>query len=176
MHQLVIRGATVVDGLGNEPVRADVAIRDGRISAVGEVRGAGEREIDANGLTLAPGFIDLHTHYDAQITWDRTLSPSLGVTTVVMGNCGFGDRAGPPRPCGTSSCATSRSSKAWTSTRCARGCGGSSRRSGSTWRRCGRPLPCANVAVLAGHSVIRTAVMGEAASERAEATADELGR
>ena len=58
MNQLVIRGATVVDGLGNEPVRADVAVRDGRISAAGEVRGRGEREIDADGLTLPPGFVE----------------------------------------------------------------------------------------------------------------------
>ena len=73
MNQLVIRGATVVDGLGNEPVRADVSVRDGRISAVGDVGEKGEREIDADELTLAPGIVDLHTHYDAQITWDRKL-------------------------------------------------------------------------------------------------------
>ena len=62
MNHLVIRGATVVDGLGNEPIRADVAVRDGRISAIGAVRGDAEREIDADGLTLAPGIVDLHTH------------------------------------------------------------------------------------------------------------------
>ena len=93
MFDLLIRGATVVDGLGNPPRRADVAVKDGRIAAIGEIRHAEAREtVDAGGLTLAPGIIDLHTHYDAQITWDGTLSPSpsLGVTTCVMGNCGFG--------------------------------------------------------------------------------------
>src|SRR3954468_20111572 len=92
MNDLVIRGATVVDGLGNDPRRADVAVKDGRIAAIGEIKDAGAKTIDAGGLTLSPGIVDVHTHYDAQITWDATLSPSpsLGVTTVVMGNCGFG--------------------------------------------------------------------------------------
>src|ERR1700689_603277 len=92
MNDLVIRGATVFDGLGNDPIQADVAVREGRIAAVGNV-GTGAAEIvDARGLALMPGIIDLHTHYDAQVTWDPTLSPSpsLGVTTAVMGNCGFG--------------------------------------------------------------------------------------
>src|SRR3954470_18892510 len=80
MHDLVIRGAIVVDGLGHDPVRADVAVKDGRIAAIGEVgpdaiETAG-RTIDAGGLALMPGIIDIHTHYDAQITWDPTLSPS----------------------------------------------------------------------------------------------------
>src|SRR3954468_14440854 len=97
MNDLVIRGATVLDGLGNEPVRADVAVRDGRIAAVGEI-GADAAEVVAAGLALMPGIIDLHTHYDAQVTWDPTLSPSpsLGVTTAVMGNCGFGIVPSPP--------------------------------------------------------------------------------
>ena len=92
MNDLVIRGATVVDGLGNDPRRADVAVKDGRIAAIGEIKDAGARTIDAGGLTLSPGIVDVHTHYDAQVTWDATLSPSpsLGVTTAVMGNCGFG--------------------------------------------------------------------------------------
>src|ERR1700704_4861192 len=92
MYDLVIRGATVVDGLGHDPGRADVAVRDGRVAEIGEI-GVGVAEIvDAGGLTLMPGIIDIHTHYDAQVTWDPTLSPSpsLGVTTAVMGNCGFG--------------------------------------------------------------------------------------
>ena len=177
MNQLVIRGATVVDGLGNEPVRADVAVRDGRISAVGDIPDRGEREVDADGLTLAPGFIDLHTHYDAQITWDRTLSPSpsLGVTTVVMGNCGFGivPAAPPVRDLILRNLSV------------VEGMDLDALRAGVRWEfeTFGEYMaalraiaPSANVAVLAGHSVIRTSVMGEAASERAEATPDELAQ
>ena len=98
MHDLVIRGATVVDGLGHDPVRADVAVEDGRIAAIGEVGKDAAEIVDAGGLALMPGIIDLHTHYDAQVTWDPTLSPSpsLGVTTAVMGNCGFGIVPSPP--------------------------------------------------------------------------------
>ena len=98
MHDLVIRGATVVDGLGHDPIRADVAIRDGRIAAIGEVGKDASEIVDAGGLALMPGIIDLHTHYDAQVTWDTTLSPSpsFGVTTAIMGNCGFGIVPSPP--------------------------------------------------------------------------------
>jgi N-acyl-D-amino-acid deacylase len=80
MHDLVVRGATLVDGLGHDPIRADVSIRGGRIGRVGK---DASEIIDAGGLALMPGIIDLHTHYDAQVTWDPTLSPSpsLGVTT-----------------------------------------------------------------------------------------------
>src|SRR5258707_3052989 len=98
MHDLVIRGATVIDGLGHAPRRADVAVKDGRIAAIGEVGRDATETVDAGGLTLSPGIVDLHTHYDAQATWDPTLSPSpsLGVTTTVMGNCGFGIVPSPP--------------------------------------------------------------------------------
>src|ERR1700741_84288 len=91
MHDLVIRGATVYDGLGSSFTGA-VAVRDGRIAETGNVGGAGKSTVDASGLSLMPGIVDVHTHYDAQVTWDPTLSPSpaLGVTTAVMGNCGFG--------------------------------------------------------------------------------------
>jgi N-acyl-D-amino-acid deacylase len=92
MHDLVIRGGTVVDGTG-EPARvADVAIDGDRIVAVGGDVGPGRREIDASGLLVAPGWVDIHTHYDGQVTWDPDLTPSgwNGVTTVVMGNCGVG--------------------------------------------------------------------------------------
>ena len=81
MHDLVIRGATVIDGLGHDPIRADVAVKGGRIAAIGEVGKDASEIVDAGGLALMPGIIDLHTHYDAQVTWDPTLSPSpsLGV-------------------------------------------------------------------------------------------------
>jgi N-acyl-D-aspartate/D-glutamate deacylase len=89
---LVIRGGTVVDGRGGPSVRADVAVRGGLIACVGEVAGRGTTEIDAEGLVVAPGFVDVHTHYDGQATWAEQLTPSSwhGVTTVVTGNCGVG--------------------------------------------------------------------------------------
>ncbi|MNO45133.1 D-aminoacylase [compost metagenome] len=89
---LVIRGGDIADGLGGETYRADVAVRDGRIVEVGQVAGHGVEEIDARGHLVTPGFVDIHTHYDAQAMWDNSLAPSSnhGVTTVVMGNCGVG--------------------------------------------------------------------------------------
>ena len=91
-HDLVIRGGTVVDGTGGLPRGADVAIDGGRITAVGQVTGSGRAEIDADGLLVTPGWVDVHTHYDGQVTWDPELTPSSwhGVTTAVMGNCGVG--------------------------------------------------------------------------------------
>ncbi|HWS47091.1 MAG TPA: amidohydrolase family protein, partial [Acidimicrobiia bacterium] len=87
---VVIRGGTVVDGTGAPQRRADVAIRDGRIAEIGD-RLDGARVVDAAGHVVSPGFVDIHTHYDAQVFWDPWLSPSCyhGVTTVVAGNCGF---------------------------------------------------------------------------------------
>src|SRR5581483_1106274 len=90
---LVVRGGRVVDGTGSAARTADVAVLDGVIVEVGAVEaGAGRREIDADGALVTPGFVDIHTHYDGQATWDERLQPSsgLGVTTVVMGNCGVG--------------------------------------------------------------------------------------
>ena len=91
-YQLVIRGGTVADGSGGEPFKADVAVVNGVIAAVGHVEGTGEEEIDATGKWVTPGFVDVHTHYDGQITWENRMAPSSnhGVTTVVMGNCGVG--------------------------------------------------------------------------------------
>lgn len=89
---LVIRNGSIVDGLGNQSYVGDVAVRDGVIVAVGTVEGSGRREIDATGLLVTPGFIDLHTHYDGQAIWSDRMTPSSahGVTTAVMGNCGVG--------------------------------------------------------------------------------------
>jgi N-acyl-D-aspartate/D-glutamate deacylase len=89
---LVVRGGLVYDGQGGEAFEGDVAIKDGRIAAVGEVSGSGAEEIDAKGKIVGPGFVDIHTHYDGQATWESRMQPSSwhGVTTVVMGNCGVG--------------------------------------------------------------------------------------
>jgi len=92
MHDLVIRGGLVVDGTGGAPRLADVAIDGGVITSVGTVDVGGVEEIDATDNVVTPGFVDIHTHYDGQVTWDPTLSPSSwhGVTTLVLGNCGVG--------------------------------------------------------------------------------------
>src|SRR5918994_1726779 len=92
MHELVVRGGTIVDGRGGEPFSADVAVDGGVITEVGRVDAGGRQEIDADGALVTPGFVDVHAHYDGQATWDSHLAPSSwhGVTTVVMGNCGVG--------------------------------------------------------------------------------------
>src|SRR5215831_15285532 len=92
MHDLVIRDGVVVDGTGRSAFRADLAIDGQTIVAVGRVDGRGRREIAADGAIVAPGWVDIHTHYDGQVTWDGVLAPSSahGVTTAVMGNCGVG--------------------------------------------------------------------------------------
>jgi N-acyl-D-amino-acid deacylase len=177
MVDLVIRGATVVDGLGNDPKRADVAVKDGKIAAIGAVSDKGNETIDGDGLVLAPGIVDVHTHYDAQVTWDATLSPSpsLGVTTAVIGNCGFGIVPAPPAV----------RDLVIRNLSVVEGMDLDALRTGIKWdfesfseymgmlRRRGA---YANMAVLAGHSTIRTAVMGEDASQRKEATPEELAR
>src|ERR1700760_1238366 len=89
---LVIRGGTIADGSGGDLYEGDVAIKDGRITEVGKVAARGKEEIDAKGKLVAPGFVDVHTHYDGQVTWSQDITPSSqnGVTTAVMGNCGVG--------------------------------------------------------------------------------------
>src|SRR6476659_1482480 len=91
-YDLIIRGGTVADGTGSGTREADVAVKDGKIAIVGAVSGSGAEEIDAKGLLVTRGFVDIHTHYDGQATWDSRLQPSSwhGVTTAVMGNCGVG--------------------------------------------------------------------------------------
>lgn len=92
MYDLAITGGTIVDGTGGAPFGADVAVSQGRIALVGKLDGPARRTIDAAGAIVTPGFVDLHTHYDGQVSWDAELAPSSlhGVTTAVMGNCGVG--------------------------------------------------------------------------------------
>lgn len=97
-YDLKITRGTIVDGSGGSPFSGDLGIRDGKIVALGKAEGSASQELDARGKVVAPGFVDIHTHYDAQVMWDRmmTISPWHGVTTAVMGNCGFG--VAPTRP------------------------------------------------------------------------------
>jgi N-acyl-D-amino-acid deacylase len=165
MHDLVICGATVVDGLGHDPSHADLAVRNGRIAAIGDLGKDAPEIVDAGGLALMPGIIDLHTHYDAQVTWDPTLSPSpsLGVTTAIMGNCGFGivPAPAPLRDMIMRNLAV------------VEGMDLDALRAGINWQfqsfaeymtmLRGRG-PYMNLGVLVGHSAVRTAVVGEDAS------------
>jgi len=92
MHDLVIRGGTIVDGLGTPRYAGDIAIDDGRLTQVGGRAGMAKRTLDAAGHLVTPGWVDIHTHYDGQATWDPVLAPSSwhGATTVLFGNCGGG--------------------------------------------------------------------------------------
>src|SRR5688572_29695803 len=174
MLEVRFRGAQIIDGTGAPSRRADVGVRDGRIVFPDRHDGA-RRTVDAGGLALMPGIIDVHTHYDAQVTWDRTLSPSvsLGVTTAILGNCGFGIAPCPPRLRETMVKNLS----------VVEGMDLGALLEGTRWEfetfgeyleALERLAPCANVGVLAGHSTIRTAVMGDEASTRAQPTEDEL--
>src|SRR4029450_6242155 len=174
MTDLVIRGALVCDGSGDTATRADVAVGGGRITAVGDVAARGAREIEADGLVVAPGFIDLHTHYDCQLFWDPSASPSPwhGVTTVVMGNCGF--TVAPCRP--------EHRETLMRLLRFVEGMPLDALRAGLPWTWEDYPEYLAaleaqgvgvNVASFIGHSAVRVRVMGEAATERT-ATPDEL--
>jgi N-acyl-D-aspartate/D-glutamate deacylase len=175
-HDLVIRGGLVVDGTGAPARIGDVAVVDGRIAEVGAVTAGGAREIDAGGLAVAPGFIDPHTHYDAQLMWDplATSSSWHGVTTVVTGNCGFtlapcrpADREGLMRMLQyveAMSLEAMRKGIRWDFERFGEYLDGLER--GGLW---------VNVGAFVGHSAIRQYVMGDAAWERA-ASGDEVAR
>jgi len=175
---LVVRGGTIVDGTGRPGARGDVGIRGGKIAALGDVTGRAAQTLDAGGLVVAPGFIDVHTHYDAQVMWDRmlTISPWHGVTTVVMGNCGFG--VAPTRPDHRGLIMrTLEKVEGMSLDALEAGLG-------EAWpfetfpeyldavERRGTAL---NVAVLLGHTPLRLYVMGEDATER-PATPDEIAR
>lgn len=174
MHDLVITNARICDGLGSTIVAGSLAVSDGRISALGGDVGSGGEVVDAGGLVLAPGIVDTHTHYDAQITWDPTLkpSPALGVTTVVMGNCGFA--IAPCRP----------GDRELTMRNLVRveGMSLDAMHAGIQWHfesfpeymdMIARSGMVPNLAAFVGHSSVRTYVLGEDAPRRA-ATADEI--
>jgi N-acyl-D-aspartate/D-glutamate deacylase len=176
MHDIVLRGATLIDGTGAPVRRGDLAVADGRIVALGEVDGPSRATIDADGLALMPGIIDGHTHYDAQLTWDPWAdpSPALGVTTVVIGNCGFA--IAPCRPADRD--ITMRNLTQ------VEGMSLAALRTGIRWEFETFPEYLAmlerngvvpNVVAFAGHSSIRTWVMGADASTRA-ANDDEIAR
>jgi N-acyl-D-amino-acid deacylase len=174
MYDLIIRDARIVDGTGKPAFGGDVAVSDGFIVDVGRISSRAREEVRAGGRVLAPGIVDVHTHYDAQITWDPGVSPSpsLGVTTIVMGNCGFTIAPAPPRLRGLIA----------RNLAVVEGMSLRALEAGIDWsfetfpeylamlRRKGFVT---NVAALAGHSTLRTAVMGEAASQRA-ASDDEI--
>ena len=172
-HDIVIRGGTIVDGTGAAAFVGDVAIDDGRITSVGGTAGAGREEIDAAGLVVSPGFIDIHTHLDAQIGWDPLLTPVSwhGVTTVLMGNCGV--TFAPCRPADRETLAGMMETVEDIPRQAIL--------SGLSWDWEGyggyldaieRLNPAINVAGLVGHSAVRFYVMGERAVEE-PATEDE---
>jgi len=173
MHDLIIRGASLIDGLGGAPKTADLAVTNGRITAIGAVSGAAHETVVAEGLALMPGIIDVHTHYDAQLTWDAQCSPSpaLGVTTVVIGNCGFGITPNTPE---TQDILIKNLSEV-------EGMSLTALRAGIDWRfdDFGAYLDLLatrgvvpNVAAFACHSSIRVAVLGDDASMRAATDAE----
>jgi N-acyl-D-amino-acid deacylase len=177
MLDLLLRGASIVDGGGAPAFRADVGVRDKKITAVGAIDEPARETVDVGGLHLMPGIVDVHTHYDAQITWDPTLSPSvsLGVTTAILGNCGFG----------IAPCPAPQRETVVRNLSVVEGMDLSALLSGTRWEfetfaeyleALERVRPYANVGVLAQHSTIRTAVMGEAASEKKIPSPDELER
>ena len=175
MYDFIIRQAQVFDGLGNPPRTADVGVAQGVVKTIGTITDTAPHELDANGLSLMPGIVDLHTHFDAQVTWDRTMSPSpaLGVTTAVMGNCGFG----------IAPCPADLRETMIKNLSVVEGMDLEALRAGIKWNfesfadymdQLRATKPYLNTAVFAGHSVIRTAVMGEDASEKHIPTPEQL--
>src|SRR5258708_36098599 len=176
MFDLVIKDAEIHDGAGNAPQRGDLGVMAGKIAAVGGKLGAAKETVNADGLALMPGIIDGHTHYDAQITWDPFVdpSPALGVTTAVMGNCGF--TIAPCKPADRD--LTMRHLTH------VEGMSLDALRAGIRWGFESFPQYLdmlekqgvgPNVACFAGHSAIRTFVMGAEATERT-ATDAEIGQ
>ena len=173
MFDLVIRDALLVDGVGSEPSRGDLAVSGALIAQVGRVDGAARQVVDADGLALMPGIIDNHTHYDAQITWDPGVSPSpqLGVTTAILGNCGFT----------IAPCRAGDRELVMRNLTQVEGMSLEVLRRGIRWEF--ETIPqyldllehqgCAvNIAVFAGHSALRTYVMGSDATRRAATGAE----
>ncbi len=173
MHDLVIENATLIDGLGTPARAGGVAVKDGRIAAIGKDLGAARSRVDAQGLTLAPGIVDLHTHYDAQLLWDSFATPSvaLGVTSLVIGNCGF--TIAPCRP-------SDRDLTLRNLTH-VEGMALEALRAGVDWdfesypdylRLLERKGMVPNVASFVGHSSVRTFVLREDAARRAATKAE----
>ncbi len=176
MYDQIIKNANIIDGLGNPPFFGDVAILKNRIAEIGTVAEPAHKIVDAAGLTLTPGIIDLHTHYDAQLTWDPSASPSssLGVTTVVIGNCGFG----------IAPCSPEMRELVIANLSVVEGMNLAALRDGVQWgfesfaeylSFLGQKKLVSNVAAFVGHSPVRTAVMGSQASERV-ATNEEISK
>ena len=170
---LVIRNAKIVDGTGMPAFRADVGVRGERIERIGRIADEAERVIDAEGKVLAPGFIDVHTHYDVQLDWDPTASPSCwhGVTTVLAGNCGFTLAPAKPEDVDWLAGMLSRV-EGMSRAALAEGLQFSGGGFADYWARFDNKLGV-NVGSYVGHSAVRRFVMGDAASERT-ATDDEI--
>ncbi len=173
MHDLVIDNARIIDGLGAPALEGGVAVTAGRIAAVGRNLGTARQTVDAQGLALAPGIVDIHTHYDAQLTWDPFATPStaLGVTTVVIGNCGF--TIAPCRP--------QHRDVIMRNLTHVEGMSLDAMRAGIQWDFESYPEYLAsierrgvvpNVASFVGHSSVRTYVLGEEAATRAATDAE----
>ena len=175
MHDLIIRNAQVFDGTGLAPVLSDVAVSNGRIAHIGSTFEAAHETIDAQGLALMPGIVDLHTHYDAQVTWDRTMSPSpaLGVTTAVIGNCGFGI-APCPAPLRETMLKNLSVVEGMDLNALLTGVNWEFESFGQYMDQLRRIGPYINTAVFAGHSVIRTAVMGADGSSKVDPSPEQL--
>ena len=178
MHDLVIRNGTVVDGSGGAlraPGTADIAVDGDGISAVGPEVGPGRREVDADGRRVTPGFVDIHTHYDGQATWDPEISPSSwhGVTTIVMGNCGVGFAPADP------------AKRAWLIQLMegVEDIPGTALAEGMSWNwetfpeyldELDRMARVVDVSALVPHGAVRAYVMGDRGGHNAEATPDEI--